>query len=69
MIVGGNGVYVFYEDFEFCCVVCDIKDIVRFGGSLGVNLFVKEDNGKLVKLVGDSCYDMCVVGDKIEGIV
>lgn len=47
----------------------DIKDTARLGGSSGANPLAKEDNGKLVKLAGDSRYDMCAVGDKIEGIV
>lgn len=29
----------------------------------------KEDNGKFVKLVGDSQYGLCAVGDKIQAVV
>lgn len=47
----------------------DIKDTVRLGGNAGATPLKKEDDLKLLKLVGDSRYDLCAVGDKVEGIV
>lgn len=47
----------------------DINDTARLGGDAGATPLAKEDNGKFVKLVGDSRYDLCAAGDKIEGVV
>lgn len=47
----------------------DINDTARLGGAAGATPLAKEDNGKFVKLAGGSRYDLCAVGDKIEGIV
>lgn len=45
-------------------------DTVRFGAASGVaNYFTDVDIGKLVKLVGDSQYNLCAAGDQIEGYV
>jgi hypothetical protein len=38
-------------------------------GSVQANQFTQKDVGKLVKLVGDSRYDLAAAGDKVEGIV
>lgn len=39
----------------------------RLGGT--TTPLLKEDNDKLVKLAGDSQYDLCAAGDEIEGYV
>lgn len=43
---------------------------VRLGAGTGAanNLSVK-DEGKLIKMVGESRYDLCVAGDAIEGVI
>lgn len=46
-----------------------INDAARVGGNAGATPLAKEDNGKFVKLAGDSRYDLCAAGDKIEGVV
>jgi hypothetical protein len=46
-----------------------IADTARLGGDAGATPCAKEDNGKFVKLAGDSRYDLCAVGDKIEGVI
>lgn len=46
-----------------------INDTARVGGAAGANKLQKEDNGKLLKLAGDSRYDLCAVGDRIEGVL
>jgi len=41
---------------------------VRLGaGSGSANNLTTKDEGKLIKLVGESRYDLCVAGDTIEG--
>ena len=43
---------------------------VRLGaGNAAVNNFKQQDTGKFVKLAGESQFDLCVVGDEIEGQV
>jgi hypothetical protein len=46
-----------------------INDTARVGGDAGATPCAKEDNGKFVKLAGDSRYDLCAVGNKIEGVL
>jgi hypothetical protein len=46
----------------------EINDAARLGGNAGATPLTKNDNGKLLKLAGDSRYDLCAVGDKIEGV-
>ena len=38
-------------------------------GASGVNLLADADVGKFVKMIGDSQYGLCAVGNEIEGIV
>lgn len=38
-------------------------------GASGVNLLADADVGKFVKVIGDSQYGLCAVGNEIEGIV
>jgi len=50
----------------------DISDIVtaRLGAGTGAaNNLTDKEVGKLVKLAGDSRYDLCAVGNEIEGRV
>jgi hypothetical protein len=43
---------------------------VRLGaGSGSANNLSTADEGKLIKLVAESRYDLCVVGDAIEGVI
>jgi len=43
---------------------------VRLGAGNAVgDRFADVDEGKLVKLVGESRYNLCAVGDEIEGVV
>lgn len=43
---------------------------VRLGaGNAAVNRFDLKEQGKAVKLVGESQYDLCAAGDEIEGFV
>jgi hypothetical protein len=46
----------------------DIKDTARLGGNAGATPFTKNEANKLLKLAGDSRYDLCAVGNKIEAI-
>lgn len=42
----------------------------RLGAASGsANYLTDTELGKFVKLVGDSQYDLCAVGDKIEGVI
>lgn len=42
----------------------------RFGSAAGsANFLTSADVGKAVKLVANSQYDLCAVGDRIEGII
>lgn len=44
--------------------------VVRLGaGNLEANRWDSKEQGKLVKLVAESRYDLCAAGDAIEGIV
>lgn len=45
-----------------------INDTARVGGNAGATPMAQNDQGKFVKLVGDSRYDMCAAGDRIEGV-
>jgi hypothetical protein len=45
-----------------------LNDTARVGGNAGATPMTQNDQGKFVKLAGDSRYDMCAVGDKIEGV-
>lgn len=38
-------------------------------GASGVNLLADADVGKFVKMIGDSQYGLCAVGNEIEGVV
>lgn len=38
-------------------------------GPGATNLLTKEDNGKLLKLVGDSQFGLCAVGNEIEAVL
>lgn len=38
-------------------------------GTTGAGKFTPSDEGKFVKLTAESAFDLCVVGDAIEGIV
>lgn len=38
-------------------------------GATGVNLLADADVGKFVKMIGDSQYGLCAVGNEIEGLV
>lgn len=38
-------------------------------GASGVNLLADADVGKFVKMIGDSQYGLCAVGNEIEGIM
>ena len=38
-------------------------------GASGVNPLTRLDNGKLVRLIGDSQYGLCAVGTEIEGVL
>jgi hypothetical protein len=43
---------------------------VRLGAGVGsANNLTTADEGKLIKLVGESRYDLCVAGDAIEGLI
>lgn len=42
---------------------------VRLGQSGAANLYSDAEQGKAVKLTADSRYELCAVGDRIEGIV
>lgn len=42
---------------------------VRLGDTGAANLFTDADVGKPVKLVGSGRYELCAVGDAIEGVV
>lgn len=43
---------------------------VRLGAGTGsANNLSTKDEGKLIKLVGESRYDLCVAGDAIEGVI
>lgn len=43
---------------------------VRLGAGAGAaNNLSTADEGKLIKLVGESRYDLCVAGDAIEGLI
>lgn len=53
-------------------VLVDSADIVTArlaDGTGNSNQLTKADNGKLVKLKGDSQYGLCAVGNEIEGVV
>lgn len=39
------------------------------GGSGSATQFTLTENGKFVKLIGDSQYGLCAVGDRIEGVI
>lgn len=42
---------------------------VADGAAQSATQLAKEDNGKFVKLVGDSQYGLCAVGNEIEGVL
>lgn len=42
---------------------------VADGASQSATQLAKEDNNKFVKLVGDSQYGLCAVGNEIEGVL
>lgn len=43
---------------------------VRLGAGTGsANQLSTKDEGKLIKLAGESRYDLCVAGDAIEGVI
>lgn len=46
----------------------DVNLTARMGGASGANPMTQNDQGKFVKMAGDSRYDMCAVGDKIEAV-
>jgi hypothetical protein len=46
-----------------------LNDTARVDDSTGSQPLAKEDNGKFVKLKGDSRYGLCAAGDKIEGVL
>ena len=52
-------------------IVLNLEDsqTARLGdGASGVNQLSKLDNGKFLKLIGDSQYGLCAVGNEIEAV-
>lgn len=47
----------------------DVQTVMLGAGSGAANNLSQIDSDKIVKLVGDSRYDLCVAGDEIEGFI
>lgn len=46
-----------------------VNDTARLADGAATNLLSDKDVGKFVKLIGDSQYGLCAVGNEIEGVV
>lgn len=58
------------RDFYIVPTLTEASQTVKLGaGSGAANNLSDSDVGKLVKLTGDSRYDLCVAGDEIQGVI